>query len=157
MANYGMLQDKTERIWLWSQFWVNASRYWSDLSFLWTPVKKQKTKQRNWTTWYGAPILYTVKLGGAGRRGRGGVGAIWTGLNCSHLSRNFVFYCIAAQPFQTVFIFPSLFSPFFIMDFVITHHPIARSRWSRWHDFSLYWAARRLLLSLFPDINVANI
>ena len=51
MANDSVLRDKTERIWLWSRFWVYASRYWSDLSFLWTPgikqPQKKKKKKRN--------------------------------------------------------------------------------------------------------------
>ena len=42
--------------------------------------------------------------------GGGGVaGSILTGLNCLRLSRNFVFYCNAARPFQTEFIFAFFF------------------------------------------------
>ena len=46
---------------------------------------------------------------------------------------------------------------FYIMDVFTTHPPIARSRWSRLYDIFLYSAARRLLLSLFPNVNVADI
>ena len=159
MANYGMLQDKTERIWLWSQFWVNASRYWSDLSFLWTPVKKNKTKQNKEIEQLGMVHQFYIQLSKEALGGGGG--EVWGPFeqvltaHISHATLSSIALRLSLS--KRCLFFRHFFTLFLLWIFFITHHPIARSRWSRWHDFFLYWAARRLLLSLFPDINVANI
>ena len=73
---------------------------------------------------------------------------------------NAILFSIALRPglSKRSSFFYHFFHPFFyIIDVFTTHPPIARSRWSRLYDIFLYSAARRLLLSLFPNVNVADI
>ena len=73
---------------------------------------------------------------------------------------NAILFSIALRPglSKRSSFFYHFFHPFFyIMGVFTTHPPIARSRWSRLYDIFLYSAARRLLLSLFPNVNVADI
>ena len=154
MTNECMLRDKTERIWLWSDFKVNVSRYWSDLSFLWTPGKKQteKTKKTNWKTLYGVPILYTVKKGGDGGGG-GEVRGAFEQVLRGHIF-HVTLFSIALQSglFKPSSFFRHFFNlSLFFYGLFITHPPIARSRRSRWNDFFPLSSLKNQLLSLFPE------
>ena len=119
---------------------------------------KANQKQKQTIEQLGMGHQFYIQLSMEVLGGGGGAGSILTGLNCLRLSRNFVFYCNAARPFQTEFIFAFFFllSVYLFYGLFIIYPSIARSRWSRLQAISIYSAARRLLFSLFPNTNVAN-
>ena len=76
---------------------------------------KANQKQKQTIEQLGMGHQFYIQLSMEVLGGGGGAGSILTGLNCLRLSRNFVFYCNAARPFQAEFIFAFFFLRLFVL------------------------------------------